>query len=471
MATAETEESGVDKIGLSVALLGLVAMGVTGGLWWSTGGTTLHVLFLLSQVVVISLVIWQACDPFAEAAQWIGMKFHIPGSVRGATLDAVASSMPELFTGIFFVLLAIFAAGDSAEALKDAGSTGYGPTVATCAGSAIYNMILIPAICALVISFSRKSRPTIDIATIVILRDGMWFLGCELLLIIFLFQNQMHWWMGVVLLVLYVLYVRRLYADASRFRRAIHAVGEHLGDKIRDLQTSQIEEALIANGIRPTVALVDEVHARLLARAGREVEDLEEEDEEEEPDAAGILFGLFEVPLSTWTAWVVIGVCTIVAAASCYWLVEVTREAAITMDVPIFFIAVIVAAAASSVPDTFLSIGASRRGDDDGAVANAFGSNIFDICVCLAIPLLVGCYLSGWQPIYLVDESGNPMAGLVGIRVLLLVLTVITLLIMWHNQQLTRGKAFILCGLYGVFVLYAVAGSLGYGVEQLFQSP
>ena len=137
MATVETEESGVDKIGLGVAALGLLVMAITGGLWWSMGGTTLHVLFLLSQVVVIPLVIWQACDPFAEAAQWIGVKFHLPGSVRGATLDAIASSMPELFSGIFFVIVAIFAAGDSAEAIKDSGSKGYGSTVATCAGNAI----------------------------------------------------------------------------------------------------------------------------------------------------------------------------------------------------------------------------------------------------------------------------------------------------------------------------------------------
>ena len=466
MATVETEESGVDKIGLIVAALGVLFMVTTGGLWWTMGGTALHVLFLLSQVVVISLVIWQACDPFAEAAQWIGVKFHLPGSVRGATLDAVASSMPELFSGIFFVIVAIFAAGESADAIREAGSQGYGPTVATCAGSAIYNMILIPAICALVISYSRKERPTIDVAPTVILRDGMWFLGCELLLIIFLFQNQMHWWMGVILLVLYILYVRTLYADAGKFRRAIHAVREHASDKLSDLQHDHVEEALIAAGIKPSRALIGEVQTRLLNNKGGE--DFDDDDEAEAEDAANVFFGMFEVPLSTVAAWTMIAIATVVAAASCYWLVEVTREASTALNVPIFFVAVIVAAAASSVPDTFLSIGASRRGDDDGAVSNAFGSNIFDICVCLAIPLLVGCYLSGWQPISLLDENGEPMAGLFGIRVLLCVLTIVTLLVMWHNQQLTRTKAFILCGLYGVFVLYAVAGSLGYGLEGFF---
>ena len=101
------------------------------------------------------------------------------------------------------------------------------------------------------------------------------------------------------------------------------------------------------------------------------------------------------------------------------------------------------------------------RGDDDGAVSNAFGSNIFDICICLSIPLLVCSYLNGWQPVSL-TQNGEPMPGLVGLRILLAVLTIVTLLIMWHNLQLTRRKAWVLCALYGMFVVYAVAGSLGY---------
>ena len=112
-------------------------------------------------------------------------------------------------------------------------------------------------------------------------------------------------------------------------------------------------------------------------------------------------------------------------------------------------------------PDTLLSVGAALRGDDSGAVSNAFGSNIFDICVCLAVPLMLGSFLNGWQPVSLLDESGEPMVGLVGLRMLLGVLTVVTLAIMWHNRQLTRTKAIVLCALYGVFIAYAVLGSLG----------
>ena len=161
------------------------------------------------------------------------------------------------------------------------------------------------------------------------------------------------------------------------------------------------------------------------------------------------------------TAWAIILLTTLAAAAACYFLVEVTRELAVVLNVPTFFVAVIVAAAASSVPDTFLSVGSGLRGDDSGAVSNAFGSNIFDICVCLSVPLLVNSYLLGWKPVSLLQD-GEPIPGLVGLRILLVVLTILTLAIIWHKRQLTRGKALVLCGLYLVFVAYAVLGSMGY---------
>ncbi len=436
---------------------GLVLMAVTGGLSSLLGGTVLNVAFLLCQTLVISLVIWQACDPFAEAAQWIGRRFHVPGSVRGATLDAIASSMPELFTGIFFVLVAVYAPREAQENLASIGGDGYGPTVATCAGSAIYNMILIPAICTLAISYVRTSRPTIEIADAVILRDGVWFLGCEMLLILFLFQTSMAWWMGVVFLAVYGVYVGVLVRAAHRFRRAMLVVHRANPPGRAVPSPEKIAEVLEAAGIGTNQTLVAEVCERLSSGAAED----DAETEDRGPQSAEILLGLFRVPLGMISCWAIILVATCVAAAACYWLVEVTRATAEQLGAPVFFVAVILAAAASSVPDTFLSLGAARRGDDDGAVSNAFGSNIFDICVCLSIPLLVITGLNGWQPITL-TQNGEPMPGLVGIRVLLCVFSIVTLLIMWEGRQLTRRKALVLCGLYGLFVLYAIAGSLGF---------
>ena len=43
----------------------------------------------------------------------------------------------------------------------------------------------------------------------------------------------------------------------------------------------------------------------------------------------------------------------------------------------------VVIAAGTSVPDTALSVISAKKGHYDAAVSNVFGSNIFDICVCL----------------------------------------------------------------------------------------
>jgi Ca2+/Na+ antiporter len=364
-------------------------------------------------------------------------------------LDAVASSMPELFTGIFFVVVAVGASNASQEQLVEKVGDGYGAAIATCAGSAVYNMILIPAICGLVISYTRKSRPTIDVDSEVISRDGLWFIGAELLLILFLFQEKMYWWMGVLLLLLYGVYVFQLYRDAKRYRRAHDAVAAHIDEVGRDADSESIATLLRESGIWATPVLVDRV------RAGMNETD---DDEDDDDDSAGMLFGFVEVPLNHVTAWLIIAASTLVAAVACYWLVEVTLHTAsaigllVGREIPIFFVAVIIAAAASSVPDTFLSIGSAKRGDDSGAVSNAFGSNIFDICFSLSIPLLISSYLVGWQPISL-TQNGEPMPGLVDLRVLLVGLSFITLLIMWHQRQLTRGKSFVLIGMYGLFIV------------------
>ena len=443
------EEDAGGRSGMIVAAVSIALLILFGLLSW-------NLAFLMMAVVVISIVLWQACDPFAEAAQWIGTQFRIPGSVRGATLDAIASSIPELFTGIFFVLVAIRASQGDGSSAEAAGAEGYGSTIATCAGSAIYNMILIPAIVAITIAFKRKNRPTVDVEDEVLARDGVWFLVCEMVLLGFLFQDTMHWWMGVAFLIMYVVYVFQLYRDTQTYRKRLHAVQTYYETNDLDESVEVVVTKLQTGGTKVHALMVEKV--RDSVESGDDVDDIE--DSEEAPDTASAFFGLFDIRLNKVSAWLVILVSTAIAAVACYYLVEVTRDTALHLGVPMFFVAVILAAAASSVPDTFLSVGSAMRGDDSGAVSNAFGSNIFDICICLSIPLLINSAMIGWAPIEL-TQDGEPIQGLVGLRILLWVLTAVTLAIMWHKRQLTLKKALVLCVLYLVFVGYAVLGSLG----------
>ncbi len=397
-------------------------------------------------ICFISIIIWQLCEPFADAAQWIGDSLHMPSSVRGATLDAVASSLPEFFIGIFFVLTTVMNS-DVTGASHAANGEGYGATVATCAGSAIYNMILIPAFVALVISFKRLNRPTIDIEDSVIARDGVAFLICEIVFLLALHFQLLTWWMGFVFIGMYLIYVLLLYNDWKKFeviKRVI--IREKQEQTATDLQKSLLEK-----GHSFGISLIEKVITEVNRGDDPEVK---------EKKRSYLFFNLSSIPLNGMTSCSILGVVTLLIAGTSYFLVHSTQFLAIRLEVPMFFLAVIIAAAASSVPDTFVSIAAAMRGDDSGAVSNVFGSNIFNICVCLGVPLIINSGMNGWEPISLL-QGGKPMEGLIGLQVLLGVLSTITLAMMWHNRQITRTKAIIFCGLYGVFIAYAVVGSLG----------
>ncbi len=368
-----------------------------------------EVMFVLSAAVSISILISQACDPFADAAQWVGVKLRIPPSVRGATLDAIASSMPELFTGLFFVMVALTGTKGQAERLLES-AAGYGSTIATCAGSSIYNLILIPAACAFAVSLRRSSRPFIEIGRDVVNRDGVWVVLVQAGLLYFLFQPELHWWMGVIALGTYGVYVLHLYLSTRVFRRQLDSGDIDVGE------------------------------------AG---------------ESASFFFGRASVDLTGKTATIILITATTIAAVACYFLVELTNASAERLGVSPFFVAVILTAAVSSIPDTFMSLGSSLRGDDSGAVSNVFGSNIFDICIGMSIPLVVSCYLNDWQPIQLVDESGQTLSGVVGLRVLLFVLSLIALGCMWYFRKIERWTATLFCTLYALFVGYAVLGALG----------
>lgn len=374
----------------------------------SSGSLFAEIGFVLSAAVFISILISEACDPFADAAQWVGVKLRIPSSVRGATLDAIASSMPELFTGIFFVVIALSGSKDQTARMMES-AEGYGSTIATCAGSSIYNLILIPAVCAIAVSLRRKSKPFVEIERDVINRDGGWVVFVQAGLLYFLFQPKLEWWMGVIALAAYVIYVIHLFFATRAYRVKLGK-----GDVIED---------------QPS-------------------------------ESASFCFGQFEVGLTMMSATIILLVATLVAAIACYFLVELTNGAAERLGVSAFFVAVILTAAVSSIPDTFMSLGSSLRGDDSGAVSNVFGSNIFDICIGMSIPLLVSCYLNDWQPIELVGANNETMKGVVGLRVLLFLLSVAALGSMWYFRKISRNTAYVFCGLYAIFVGYAILGGL-----------
>ncbi|PEN14895.1 sodium:calcium antiporter [Longibacter salinarum] len=112
------------------------------------------------------------------------------------------------------------------------------------------------------------------------------------------------------------------------------------------------------------------------------------------------------------------------------------------LGTPNFLWGVTVVAAGTSIPDAFVSIRAARSGNAIASVANVLGSNIFDLLVCIP----AGVMIAG-----AVTVNYSIAAPLMGV---LTVATVIVFLMMRTNLVLTRPEAWILIGLYTLFIVW-----------------
>ena len=125
------------------------------------------------------------------------------------------------------------------------------------------------------------------------------------------------------------------------------------------------------------------------------------------------------------SAWVVVLFATATIGGACYFLAEAVIHSAAALNVPAYFTAVILGAAATSVPDTVISYKDAMKGDYDDAVSNAVGSNIFDICVALGLPLLAYCLYTGAD---IALKSGEQGAAVQDLRIILVGATILILL-------------------------------------------
>ena len=358
----------------------------------------------LGVVVVASIVIMYACDPFEDASSYLGR--NMPPGVQGATINAIASSLPELLTTTFLLFL-----------YHD--QDGFTGGVATCAGSAVFNAVIIPALCILAVMFkgvkqsdgSYKKVPFIQLDRFTVIRDGFFFIVAEVALIYFLGDSTLTWWMGGALMAIYVVYFGVL---MWQMRNG--------GDEDED-------------------------------------EDDEDDDEEETSKLKALLTFDFNTLLfngekfTTGRAWVVLALAVVVIGVACYGLSWAVVEAANQLDVPLFFTTVILAAAATSVPDTVISVRDAMDGDYDDAVANAVGSNIFDICVALGLPLLA--YGIVYGDVGMSSNYGDS-ADVQILRWGLLVTTAVVLGVFLIGRKIGKGKAIILFSLYGAWLAFVV---------------
>lgn len=361
----------------------------------------MDLLISLILIAVCCVIIWRASDDFEIASNYLGR--HLSDGVRGATINAIGSSMPELFTTFFFFFYYYYFVQDPILA-----NDGFASGIGTTAGSAIFNGMIIPAIVILAVIFAGLAR-RITVSRRVIIRDGLSLIAAEIGLIFLISGTTLYWYHGLALMGIYGLYTLLMFSTMRQKTSQEKKIAE-AADYYQNTETAHWLSLLFKLQLAPLV---------------------------------------IRQSIGKGNAWRLLLLSTLIIGVACFLLVYSSEMAAHALGINTYFVAVILASAATSVPDTILSYRDAMKGEYDDAVANALGSNIFDVCFALGFPLFIFTLIHG--PL---SMSPATVEDITELRVLLVSLTVIAFFIYITGKTMGKLKASLLLGIYLLFTLY-----------------
>lgn len=149
--------------------------------------------------------------------------------------------------------------------------------------------------------------------------------------------------------------------------------------------------------------------------------------------------------------WLLFGMAIFFIGAATYLMVDATNRIGIILTVPPQVMGLTFLAAGTSIPDAMGSIAVAKQGEGDMAVANALGSNVFDILVGLGVPWTIRCISSG--P---VDFSGKSDSLGSDIVILAVILAVFIGSLLINTWQLTRRVGMVFVSFYACFIIYNI---------------
>ena len=265
--------------------------------------------------------------------------------------------------------------------------------VPTIAGSGVFNILLIPM--ASILAFKGKTL-TLSVEKKHIYRDMIFYSLSIIILAVFVMLGQFTVLTGLILVALYVGYIVYLNKEVKIHRIKLSE------DEIRKEESEDDEEEVVDENISYTKIIVTMVIA---------------------------------------IAFIWVSIDAIIASAS---------VVADFLNIPKFITSVIIIAAATSIPDTLISVKSARKGDADGAISNAVGSNIFDICIGLGIPMIVAGSA--------IPVSASTNAG---VLVFLVISMLLTAFILLKKSGVRKSDAYIMFAGYVGFLIYIIGVAIG----------
>ena len=343
-------------------------------------------------IILSCYLLKYACDTFEQAAGYLGRNF--PPGVKGATVNAIGSSMPEMFV----VIACLFWFDDPSLVMVALGVT---------AGSAIFNGCVIPALSILMAKDENgKAVEHIELNKHVLLRDIFWVLTAEIALIICLGFNSLTIWMTLILNAIYCLYAVHLYFDARN-----HVVGEDDEYEYEEIE----DKGIIAN--------VFSFNFNALFFSNR--------------------------AFTLTSALIVLALAILVISGASHILVEGVLGSATVLGVPQFFAGLVFGAAASSVPDLILSVKDAQKGEYEDAVANPLASNTFDTTIAFALPLLAWFIINGEDSLPLVQDANLTILrwSIVGVS------AAVAASLLFNYKKVTKNIAYFLLAMFSVWAV------------------
>ena len=343
-------------------------------------------------IILASYLLWQSCANFDRYSKVIGNR--LTQGVRGATINAIGSSLPEFFTTFFFLII-----------LQDV--EGFSSGLATILGSAIFNILLIPAI---VIFILIKFNHNLQINKKLIFRDTGILLVSQISLLYFIQDGVIGLLDAFYLFLIYLAYLLMLSKGGLFEKNAT----KHIYKDSRAMVWRKI------------------------------------------------LFSVSKI--SIWCLMLVYA-CNVFFAGDFQFeflsFLNFDKYSGIGLD-KMMYVALIFAAAASSVPDMLISALDAKSGDADDSLANPLASNLFDICIAFAVPLFIYTLFNG--EIYLYEYLNN--STFQDIQVLILLMIVITILFLLSVSSAKKYNIF-----HSFFFIFLFIGFIisVFNLDVLFQ--
>lgn len=266
--------------------------------------------------------------------------------------------------------------------------------VPTIAGSGIFNILLIPMFS--IIAFKGKDL-LVKVDKKVVYRDMFFYTLSIGVLILFTYLGEYTMFTGLILFTIYVGYIIVLYRETKAYRNDV----------------TEVEIAMEFNEMKTHL-----------------------DDEGEEDVDINMGYGSIVLWITICIGFIWVSIDAIIQSA----IVVST-----TLNIPQYIVSVVIIAAATSIPDTLLSVKSARMGDAEGAVSNAVGSNIFDICVCLGLPMMIA------GEAIPVNFSQN--IGVLGFVVLSMLTTAFLLL---KKNGVSKKDSFAMGFVYILFLVYVI---------------